>query len=398
MGIKIGINTSGFILWGGGVDFIRIILKGLMAVKERHGLEIEVFITQPKQDNSLKPVLRRVIWKLVKLKRFKPVPPPDISKLEEVFFLETHIRPIFCRNQEEFLDKSKSLDIIFPFFELAPKGFSKPWLGYIYDFQHKYYPGFFNKKESLLRDAFFHKMLTLSKALIVNSKAVASDAKKFFPSASARVYAMPFCPLADDNSKLDAIDISEYKLPTNYFLISNQFWIHKDHKTAFLAFAEFITQNPELNFKLVCTGAQHDYRNPGYLDELIGLINQLGLSEKVILLGFIPKSHQRKIMWNARALVQPTLFEGGPGGGSVFEAVSMGIPVVMSDIPVNLEIQGNNEVYFKTGDSQSLAQALKQVLNLSKLPIQEVEKRNKERQIALGDFLVKVIQSQLIDV
>lgn len=83
------------------------------------------------------------------------------------------------------------------------------------------------------------------------------------------------------------------------------------------------------------------------------------------MLGYISKLEQIEIMKNAIALIQPTQFEGDPGGCSVYEAISYGKSVIMSDILVNLEASGTEDVYyFKVGDSKDLA--LKMILLLKK--------------------------------
>jgi glycosyltransferase involved in cell wall biosynthesis len=59
--------------------------------------------------------------------------------------------------------------------------------------------------------------------------------------------------------------------------------------------------------------------------------------------------------------VQPTLFEGGPGGGATFDAVALGIPSLLSDIPVNLEISDPLVRFFKTSNAESLAEKMMEI-------------------------------------
>jgi glycosyltransferase involved in cell wall biosynthesis len=54
--------------------------------------------------------------------------------------------------------------------------------------------------------------------------------------------------------------------------------------------------------------------------------------------------------------MQPTLYEGGPGGGATFEAIGMGTPAVVSDIPVNREIDQGGVHFFRAGDAIDLAE------------------------------------------
>jgi glycosyltransferase involved in cell wall biosynthesis len=57
-------------------------------------------------------------------------------------------------------------------------------------------------------------------------------------------------------------------------------------------------------------------------------------------------------------LIQPTLYEGGPGGGAAYNAASLGTPIIASDIPVNLELRATNLSFFQAGSSSSLAEKM----------------------------------------
>jgi hypothetical protein len=61
-------------------------------------------------------------------------------------------------------------------------------------------------------------------------------------------------------------------------------------------------------------------------------------------------------------MVQPSLFEGGPGGGSVFDAISLGVPCIVSDVQVNLELNEPIVTFFKARDPASLAEEMLKAL------------------------------------
>ena len=54
------------------------------------------------------------------------------------------------------------------------------------------------------------------------------------------------------------------------------------------------------------------------------------------------------LIQNAKAVVQPTLYEGGPGGFSSYEAISYGKKLIVSDIPINREIKSKNTFFYQT--------------------------------------------------
>jgi len=266
------------------------------------------------------------------------------GRVEIVYYINT---------QRDFLHCLKRIgaDIALPVNGSLGPEFPIPWIAYATDFQHKYYPENFTAQECFNRDIHFATVLRDTSTVIVNSKAVKNDIYKFYPYVRAAVYALPFAPVPS-TSWFDAYedDVSKkYGLPDSYFLISNQFWIHKDHLTAFRA---LLTARDS---HIVCTGEMIDYNHPGHIDELKSFLRSNGLEGRVTLLGHIPKRDQIEIMKQSRAVIQPSLFEGGPGGGCVFDAAALGVPVILSDIAINREVEIDEACFFEAGNSEALA-------------------------------------------
>jgi glycosyltransferase involved in cell wall biosynthesis len=194
--------------------------------------------------------------------------------------------------------------------------------------------------------------------------------------------------------------VKKYNLPQKYFVISNQFWIHKDHRTAFKALKLLHKNNKNLSdIAIVCTGATHDYRFPKYFCELEAEIKKMGLEEKIFFLGLVDRRDQIEIIKKSIAMIQPTLFEGGPGGGAVYDAISLGVPTIISDIAVNCEIGdiAQNNFYFKTKDAKNLSEKMLFVVNSHLIrPSNEQLIINNEKNIHnYGSEIVKIIFSNL---
>ncbi|MDP9123120.1 MAG: glycosyltransferase [Pseudomonadota bacterium] len=254
------------------------------------------------------------------------------------------------------------LDVLLPSFEPLPYGRGIRWVGYLYDFQHRYLAHLFAADECARRDAAMARMLDTASAVIVNAQAVAEDVRTFFPQAKARVFALPFAPVP--NRSWFDLDVSgtqaRYNIRGEYFIVCNQFWTHKNHAVAFDAFASIARENPQVS--LVCTGATSDHRDPEFFGELMERATALGVRERLHILGLIPKLDQIALMRGALALVQPTLFEGGPGGGAVYDAIGVGQRCIVSDIPVNRELDEPGIVFFPPHDSAALARAMARML------------------------------------
>jgi glycosyltransferase involved in cell wall biosynthesis len=102
-------------------------------------------------------------------------------------------------------------------------------------------------------------------------------------------------------------------------------------------------------------------------------------------------------MKNSLALIQPTLFEGGRGGGSVWDAISLGVSSIVSDIEPNLEIKEENMLFFKTKDENDLALKMEEIIKSPKQKAtreQLIEKSQKNAK-KLNDFLIDLINQSL---
>ncbi|EHK4460739.1 glycosyl transferase, partial [Salmonella enterica] len=239
--MKITLNTDGFNEWGGGVDFIKYLLRTLE-------IEQDIFldVLLPREDIS--SLLKRNIFPVKNMiKAILRGQTPRWKKLEG--FNEQYYKHAFAEITEQsklsFITGKSSAyfshyiksdyDIILPCMRTPAVNMkNRAWLGYIYDFQHCYYPSFFSEREIAKRNLFFKRMLDNANNVIVNSHAVISDAKKFVGDFSANLHALPFSPCPELNWLNDNSDlIDKYAIDKDYFIICNQFWKHKDHSTAF---------------------------------------------------------------------------------------------------------------------------------------------------------------------
>jgi glycosyltransferase involved in cell wall biosynthesis len=101
-----------------------------------------------------------------------------------------------------------------------------------------------------------------------------------------------------------------------------------------------------------------DSRDPTYVSTLLARVHDLGIRERCKFLGLIPKIDQIQLVKLATAVVQPTLFEGGPGGGTIYDAVSLGRPTIVSDLPANREIEEHVTCFFDPASPKQLLNAI----------------------------------------
>ena len=110
--------------------------------------------------------------------------------------------------------------------------------------------------------------------------------------------------------------------------------------------------------------------NPGAYrpERAAALVRQLNLSEEVVALGSVPYSLLHHVYRSADIYVTPAYAESF--AHPLVEAMSSGLPVVASDLPVHREICGHAGVYFERFSPQELAQRILAVARSSELATQ----------------------------
>ena len=79
-------------------------------------------------------------------------------------------------------------------------------------------------------------------------------------------------------------------------------------------------------------------------------------SDEIVFTGHVTGETKSQLLCHALALVQPSTMEGMPM--SVLEAKGLGIPVILSDIPELKAIASDDDLVFKSGDSDDLRRVL----------------------------------------
>lgn len=399
---RVAILGKTFVEWSGGVDFITYIANAV-AVSNKY----EVFFFVPDNNDALhlyeygKP--RKIKQRLVqRYKKIKPTVYENPAK-PQLGNLVKNIKIVYYRNtlagfMSGFI--KHKIDVVLPSTETLGGKFPTPWIGYIWDFQHKHLPEYFSVGDIKGRDHAFKAMLSESSAMLVNSQQTKKDTQTFYPSLSKHklITALPFAPSPDP----EWLDIEtgptqkKYKLAKPYLIICNQFWLHKSHLVAIKAFAKVAKKYPDLD--LVCTGKMEEPRDPNYINIINKTVSQLLLQKKVHMVGFVSKDDQIGLLKGAEALIQPTLYEGGPGGGAAYNAVALGVSMVISDIPINKEIKNPGVTFFKAGSETDLAVKIEAVLALGKQKHSksELKKQGKENLELLSKTLSELIETTLV--
>jgi len=86
-------------------------------------------------------------------------------------------------------------------------------------------------------------------------------------------------------------------------------------------------------------------------------------NEAIISTGFLKPREVQELLANAGIFALPSSHEGLPI--SLMEAMKLGTPVIATDIPANREMRLEEPSYFRVGDTDTLAERLRQLASMS---------------------------------
>jgi glycosyltransferase involved in cell wall biosynthesis len=230
------------------------------------------------------------------------------------------------------------------------------WGAWIPDLQERHLPELFSREDLEWRSQVCENAATAAPAVVFSSRMAQSDFLNLYPQAEPKCFILNFtsCPMPNWTEG-DPLEVqARYGLPDRFFLVSNQFWKHKDHGTVMSALEALRGHGDAPT--VVCTGALEDYRDPHYFPRLQARIATLGLEDRFRILGLIPRLDQLQLMRRCLAVIQPSLFEGW--STVVEDARALGKPMLLSDFPVHIEQAPPNARYFERGNAEQLAELM----------------------------------------
>jgi glycosyltransferase involved in cell wall biosynthesis len=365
--LRIGILAHEFLINIGANDFLKNVIRGLASESQneivflcpRSNERIEHIVSAPVKE-ALKnvPYLKQALRAVTR--HIGPVTDRVIKSQasDYAFYAEACPRMEFatCEMTADALTRFKeaqAIDVFIPSIHVLPTWL--PYVSYWPDCQPKHYPEYFDAEAQRVRDERILGLLASGKPMIINSRAAKADMQRFYDADASQIFDLPFAPIVECSKLTPRPELLRpYGLTRKYFIVCNQLWVHKSTETVIEAAR--IAKQRGMDVEIALTGRMEEPRKPGYIDQLRQMVIDLDVADTVKFLGYIPKDDQLELVKNAVAVVQPTLFEGGPGGGSVYDAVSLGVRAIVSDIPINheLPLAADRLVLFKTRDPQDL--------------------------------------------
>lgn len=231
---------------------------------------------------------------------------------------------------------------------------------WIPDLQPLCLPQFFKKVEQKHQLAVFKRIVKDKEPIVFSSQSALNDFNKFFPQNNNIKKILRFVSLS--NSNFNSLSIGDLKqkfnIKSDYFIVSNQFWRHKNHMIVLDAFKDIFKNYPFI--QLVFTGKEFDYRDPNYFNDIKEYVIKNDLQDKTLFLGFIDRDEQLKLMAESIAIIQPSLFEGW--STVVEDAKLLNKVIICSDIAVHREQLPGSDLFFDPHNKDELIKAVEAVM------------------------------------
>ena len=103
--------------------------------------------------------------------------------------------------------------------------------------------------------------------------------KRFYPQTKGSVVVLQFVSVIDMDKITPYEELkTKYRLHEPYFIVSNQFWQHKNH-LVILESLKLLSQKG-IKISIVFTGKESDHRSPGYFKRLKDFVEKKSKKRK----------------------------------------------------------------------------------------------------------------------
>jgi glycosyltransferase involved in cell wall biosynthesis len=347
--MRVAFGIMGGDFWTGGVNYLENLLS---AIAERPSLGIDPVLmvgtdADPRRIERLAGYLSS---------------PPVVSAAWDRGRWTRLVRSISAYTLQRDIPVERSLlreriDVVFQHGAWLGAAFRIPTLAWVADLQHRRHPEMFSFPDRVRRDAGYAALSRCASRIMVSSEDAKRDCEHFFPSSKGRVDAVPFAVrhwIGADDALLSEVRDS-HSLPDRFIFFPNQLWLHKNHLGVLLALKRLEDRGGMVD--VVACGNPRDYRHPRHPETVIRTIGELGLADRFRFLGLIPGHHILPLMRLSCAVLNPSFHEGW--STTVEEAKAIGVPLLLSDIPIHREqTEGLRARFFDPADVESIADVL----------------------------------------
>jgi glycosyltransferase involved in cell wall biosynthesis len=370
-------------LWRGGRYYLHHLVRSVTALEptRRMPLYDVAWGAQPKDDAfaEVRPLLSgsRVI-----------LPPRHIGarlrrRVKRAITRQSDARDLFAR---------AGIGALFPIAPCENPGV--PLVFWLSDFQYRRLPELFTEEMRAWFQRQFDTNVARARLVVLSSRDAFEDFCEFYPAHRGKARTLRFCSTPDpDWFAINPATVAKARgLDGPYLIACNQFARHKNYETIFEAMRRL--RDAGENVRLVCTGSAYGFHGPGYFEGLQRYLAEHRLEDVVRWIGLAPRAEQIALMRGARAVLQPSRFEGW--SAIVEDAKTLGRTVLASDIAVHREqLRECGGRLIATKDVEAWAAAIRGVLASPEAPArgsEEIRAMSETRARATGRAFVEIMR------
>ena len=243
------------------------------------------------------------------------------------------------------------------------------------DIQHEYFPEFFDSEIMAIRSQVYQPSCCRATIVIAISNYVRNTLLDKYHLDPETTFAIPlaagkeFSEYRESAPDFETVG-KKHSLPSRFALYPANTWRHKNHLKLVQAYSTFLKSYPS-DLHLVFTGASFEGEG-----DILSAIDELGLRERIHMLGYVDKEEMPVIYGAADFLIFPSLYEGF--GIPLLEAMLMECPIASSNCGSLTEVGGEAAYYFDATVEEEVVKALLRMSTDSELRRGLVEKGEKQ--------------------
>jgi len=230
----------------------------------------------------------------------------------------------------------------------------------IYDLSFLHFPEFFLEGFAERAGTIVSANAAAAERIIVNTHFIKEEVRDMLKVPDVKIDVIPlaasdfYCEGRDSSVRPETVKKYTDK---DYILYVGTVEPRKNLKTLIRAYKDL---KAKCDVALVIAGGL------GWLyDDVVAYPGKLGLREDVIFTNYIDDGTLRSLYDHASVFVYPSFYEGF--GIPPLEAMTCGVPAVISDIPSLREVAGDASLFFRPADHEELAHEVGRLLSSESL-------------------------------
>jgi glycosyltransferase involved in cell wall biosynthesis len=341
---------------GGGYTFQYEILKSLSGLKSKHRFVIFGDLSHEEVDELEHTDLKYVSLKTNLITRaLGRLTSSPIKQLRKLPRAQKRLRSVHANWLEKAID-DQELEMMW-FLTPGVIEIELPYIFTVWDLQHRgqpWFPEVSINGEWEKRERSYGKAVRCASMIFVGTETGKQEVVSFYQVPAERVKVLPQ-PTPDFALKAGRKDLArvpqKYGIGKEYVFYPAQFWPHKNHLALLLAL-DRLRSTWGLSLDLVLVGSDQ-----GNLQHVRRAAEDLGLSNQVHFLGFVPQEDLVGLYQNAFAMVYPTFF--GPDNLPPLEAFALGCPVIAGNVLGAQEQLEDAALLVNPKDEEEIARTVK---------------------------------------